>query len=142
MKGNKDKEYIELRNRFLLGLFGCIVVGTLILLIIFRKYVFGGIVTRKMLKEDSFVVLITKNDCSNCDKIKNFLDSQNVIYEELDENSNDAINIFEDYEFNMEEDISPAVLYISNGKLYSSLVNINTTDELKLFIQNYKLSSK
>ena len=44
------------------------------------------------------------------------------------------------YDFIVDDSISPAVLYVKKGKVYSSLVNLNDTEELSLFIDNYKLS--
>lgn len=140
MKGNKDRNFIEFRNKALLILLLVVVFGSLLIVIINRKFIFGGKVTRKMIKEDSFTVFINNTNCSNCDNIKAFLDSENVSYEEIYEDSGDAEDIFKTYEFNTEKSVSPAVLYVKEGKLYAFLVNINETDELKYFIKNYKLS--
>ncbi len=138
--GKNEKDFKDLIQKIVLLVLAFLVVASLVAMIFFKKYLFGGTVTRKMIKEDTFLVFINGADCSNCQKIKEFLVEENVPFEELEETSSDAEDIFKEYEFNLEKSVAPAVLYIKDGKLYSNLVNINTTEELKLFIKNYKLS--
>lgn len=139
MKDSKDAEFIKFRNNILVVF---LVAGICIIFVIlfFGKGLVGGPISRKMKNNDTFLIFIGNEQCDNCSSIKSFLDSRNVSYEELNEYDNEAKKIFKKYDFIVDDSISPAVLYVKKGKVYSSLVNLNDTEELSLFIDNYKLS--
>lgn len=139
MNGSKDSEFIKFRNNILVVF---LITGICIIFVIlfFGKGLVGGPVTSKMKDKDSFLIFINNEECSNCNEIKTFLDNKNVSYEELNEYNSEAKKIFKKYDFIVDESISPAVIYVKNGKVYSSLVNLVDTEELGLFIENYKLS--
>ena len=139
MKGYKDEDFIKLRNNALLAV---AVVGliAIVIILVFVRGFGSGPVTKKMKHKDTFVVFIENNKCSNCSKIEEFLNDNNVKYEKLNEYDNEAKSIFKKYDFVTDEAISPAIIYIKDGVVYSSLVNLNDTEELSLFIDNYELS--
>ena len=139
MKGYKDEDFIKLRNNALLAV---AVVGliAIVIILVFVRGFGSGPVTKKMKHKDTFVVFIENNKCSNCSKIEEFLNDNNVKYEKLNEYDNVAKSIFKKYDFVTDEAISPAIIYIKDGVVYSSLVNLNDTEELSLFIDNYELS--
>ncbi len=140
MKGSKDKEFINLRNKFLLGFLIFAVFATLLYLIFVRQFSLARPISSKMKKDETFLVFINGNDCENCNEIEAYLKDKKVEFEQLNELSSEAKTILEENNFDTKKSITPAVLYIKNGKLYANLVNINSTIELELFIKNYKLS--
>lgn len=140
MKGYQDSESKDIKNKLLLGIFFVIVFGSLLLVLIYRKFIFGTQVTRNRLLNKSFVVFVDGDNCNNCTNIKNFLSNKNVEYEIVLENNDDAIEMFKDYGIIYDKSISPAVIYIKKGKMEANLVNITNTEELDLFIDNYGLS--
>lgn len=140
MKGYKDQEFKEMRNKFLLGLLVAIVLIALFVVIILRRFGVGSTINSNIRKDKTFTVLVVNKDCSKCDDIKKYLDDNKVKYEELDEYSAEGRSLLANYEFVTDTSVSPAVIYIKKGKMYANLVNGNTTDELELFIKNYKLN--
>lgn len=140
MKGSRDQEFIELRNRFIVGLLVALAIGALCLLVLFRKFVFGSSTTRKIITDKTFVIFVDNNDCTNCNEIKNYLDKEGVSYDVLMEGTKDTENIFDSYNILYDESISPAVIYVEKGEMVANLVNINSTEELSLFIENYNLN--
>jgi len=140
MKGYKDQEFKEMRNKFLLGLLVAIVFIALFVVIILRRFGVGSTINSNIRKDKTFTVFVVNKDCSKCDDIKKYLDDNKVKYEELDEYSAEGRSLLANYEFVTDTSVSPAVIYIKKGKMYANLVNVNTTDELELFIKNYKLN--
>ena len=139
MKGSKDSEFIKIRNGILVGI---LIVGIALIFIIlfFLKGFNTGPITEKMNNSDTFVIFVENDECDKCSDIQSFLDEKNVSYELLNEYNSEAKKIFKKYDFVTEEAISPAIIYVKNGKVYSYLVNMNDTEELSLYIENYKLS--
>lgn len=141
MKGNKDKEYIELRNRFLIGLFIAIVFGTGLILFFTNRLSIGGKdISSKLKQKDTFVIFVESNKCDNCKDIQKILDDNRITYESLDANTQEAKNFFEKYKIVDDGHFVPAVIYVKKGKVYSSMYNIKNMEEFNLFLKNYKLS--
>lgn len=137
MKGNKDPEYIELRNKFLLGFSIVAIFAVAIILLFVNKFGFGTTIDKKINKNETFVVFVTQDKCNNCDKVKEILNNRNVEYEELTYGSNDTDRFYEKYSVTKTE--APSVIYIRKGKIYSSMFTITNFEELELFLENYKL---
>ena len=138
MTGSNNEEYIKFRNGILV-VFAVTLVCVAFIILLFGKGI-GTPISKKMKSRESFIIYITSADCENCDKIKKFLGEKNVSYEEIYETSSQAKKIFKNYDFVVDESISPAVIYVKKGKIYSYLVNLNDTEELGEFIDYYKLS--
>ena len=143
MKGIKDQEFIDLRNKFLIGLFFACIFGAGIIMFFFFCFCIGGGISSKIKNKESFVIYLDSDNCGeNCDKVKKILDDNNISYEKLSYSTQQAQNFIEKYNIVDDGHIVPAVFYVRKGKVYSSMYNIRNTEELKLFIKNYKLSSK
>lgn len=138
MTGAKNEEFIRFRNGILV-VFAVTLICVAFIILLFGKGI-GTPISKKMKSKESFLIYINGSDCDNCDKIKKFLDEKNVSYEEIYEASSQAKKIFKEYDFVTDESISPAVIYVKKGKIYSNLVNIGDTEELGEFIEYYKLS--
>ena len=143
MKGNKDKEYIELRNRFLIGLFFACIFGAGIIMFFVNRVSIGGGISSKIKNKESFVIYVDSNNCGDtCEDVKKILDDNNITYEHLEYSSQQAQNFFKKYKVVDDGHVVPAVFYVKKGKVYSSMYDIRNTEEFELFIKNYKLSSK
>ena len=76
-----DPELISLIKKI-----GCtlllLVIGITLMIIIYRnKYQLGeSNIIKKINNNDTFLILITDNKCSNCIEIKNILDENNIDY--------------------------------------------------------------
>ena len=135
----RDEEFIKGRNKFLIGFF---VVGLFIivlLIVVARRFSTLGTIKSRMDNKDTFIIYIEKNDCNKCSEVKEILDNNNITYMDYYESDTSLKNFLDKYDFNLSSDISPAIIYIKKGKLYSNMVNIRDLEELELFLKNYKL---
>lgn len=139
MKGKYDKEYISLRNRFLLALFVALIFGALALALVFNKFYFGNTINSKISKKESFVIFINSYECENCNEVQKILDDKGVIYEEVVDNEADSL--YKKLGITNTEEVVPSVIYMKKGKMYSSLFEIKNYEELKAFLEYYKLTN-
>ena len=140
MKGSKDQEFVQLRNRFFIGLFVVCIVGAIVTLFLFQRFRFGLGVSSKMNRKDTFLIYVDSYQCENCVEVKKILDQKNVEYETMKVDSPEAQNFFDKYEIVDHGEVVPAVIYIKDGKVYSTMFQISNFDELELFLKNYRLS--
>lgn len=133
----------DLRNKILLGLFIFIIFFIPALAVFMTK--FGRVDTKvieKVNKEESFIILFIKEDCEYCNETKKILKDNNIKYEEVKTDSERYYDtIIHELEISKKDIVEPTIMYIENGKLNSSLVGINNKKDLKLYIDNYDLSS-
>ena len=131
-----DPELISLIKKI-----GCIllllVIGITLMIIIYRnKYQLGeSNIIKKINNNDTFLILITDNKCSNCVQIKNILDENNIDYIKI--SNNNEIKKVKEKLIIEEKDLEiPSLLIISEKELKVSLVN-PSNEELYLFLNNY-----
>lgn len=136
----KDPEFILLRNRFFIA-----VIVTLIFVVPLGFFVFNRFAnqTSELLKnikeEKNVIIFLTSNKCSQCSKIKEILDSNNVAYFELNKDKDTDYKeiLFKiDLQTNFVE--TPGIVYVENGKLSANVMAV----EEKLaqsFLENHNL---
>ena len=131
-----DPELISLIKKV-----GCtlllLVIGITLMIIIYRnKYQLGeSNIIKKVNNNDTFLILITDNKCSNCVQIKNILDENNIDYIKI--SNNNEIKKVKEKLIIEEKDLEiPSLLIISEKELKVSLVN-PSNEELYLFLNNY-----
>lgn len=135
----KDEDFIKGRNKFLIGFFVIGLFMIVLLIAVGRRFSTAGTIKSRMNNKDTFIVYIEKDNCTNCKDVKEILDKNNITYMDYYENDKSLRNFLDKYKFNLSNDISPAVIYIKKGKLYSNMVNIRDLEELELFLKNYEL---
>ena len=114
-----------------------LVIGITLMIIIYRnKYQLGeSKIIKKINNNDTFLILITDNKCSNCVQIKNILDENNIDYIKI--SNNNEIKKVKEKLIIEEKDLEiPSLLIISEKELKVSLVN-PSNEELYLFLNNY-----
>ena len=131
-----DPELISLIKKI-----GCtlllLVIGITLMIIIYRnKYqLVESNIIKKINNNDTFLILITDNKCSNCVQIKNILDENNIDYIKI--SNNNEIKKVKEKLIIEEKDLEiPSLLIISEKELKVSLVN-PSNEELYLFLNNY-----
>ena len=68
----RDPEFIELRNRFLIGLIVSLFIGVLLFLFFYNSYNFHDRdVYNEITDSDKIIVFVEDNDCLKCDNLKN-----------------------------------------------------------------------
>lgn len=135
----RDEEFIKGRNKFLIGFFVIGIFLVVLLIAISRRFSTSGTIRSRMNNKETFIVFIEKDNCNSCDDVKKVLDKNNIKYMDYYETDTSLRDFLKKYEFNLSSDISPAIIYVKKGKLYSNLVNISDLEELNLFLKNYKL---
>ena len=135
----RDPEFIELRNRFLIGLVVSLLFTVPIFLIFYNRITPNSSkIMNKIKKEESFFLLVTEKNCKSCTKYHNLLKKIDIQYEEMnknkDKNYQDTLKLLEIAESDVE---IPCLIYIEKGVLISSLPNIQSEEELNTFISYY-----
>lgn len=138
MKGTKDPEFIELRNKFLLGVGACILFGVFIILIFVRIFITDGGVNSKIRKKEDFLIYVDSYDCSHCSEVQKYLDDQNVAYMKFDLNDNYIKKIIQDNKL-VKDGIVPGIFYYKDGQMYANLLGMQDTNELSQFLKNHKI---
>lgn len=131
----------DLRNKVLLGVFIFIIFFIPGLAVFMTK--FGRVETKiieKVDKEESFIILFTKTECDYCKEAKEILKNNNIKFEEVKTDSERYYGtIIHKLEISKNDIVEPTVMIVENGKLYSSLVNINNKNDLESYLENYNL---
>lgn len=132
----KDTELISLIKKIGCTLLLLVIGITLMIIIYWNKYQLGeSNIIKKINNNDTFLILITDNKCSNCVQIKNILDENNIDYIKI--SNNNEIKKVKEKLIIEEKDLEiPSLLIISEKELKVSLVN-PSNEELYLFLDNY-----
>jgi len=137
----KDPEIIELKNRLLLG-----ILISLMIITPFFFFFYNHLITKdskvidRINSKDSFLILVTENDCKKCKTYMNQLNSKKVDFLIVNKDKEQAYPKIL-MKLNMEENdiIIPTLIYIEDGELISSLADIKSEEELGIFLINYNL---
>jgi len=135
-----DPELITLRNRVLLGIF-LVLIFTIPLIFFFinRYNINDPKIVKKINNKETMLVLITDNNCENCELTRKILLSENISYYELNIVKNNDYKEFKDkLSITDNEIVVPTLMYIKEGELYSTIVDIDE-EELNEFIDYYEL---
>ena len=85
------------------------------------------------------LILITEKECNKCKEIKSIMKEKKVPYYELnfDETTiNDYNRILRKIKISENDIVIPSLIYIEEGNLKSSLVDIKGKNELLSYIEN------
>ncbi len=136
----KDPEFIELRNKFLLGILVSIVFLTPLFFFFYNHLIVkDSSIVERIQRKESFVLLIQDKDYYNRGKmVRNILKEYAVDYEvsnlEKDSHYEEILKILKLSSSDIE---SPTLVYIEKGVLVSTLPNIQKEEEVLSFIGNY-----
>lgn len=132
----RDTELISLSKKIGFTLL-LLIIGIILMIIMYRNkfQLKESNIIKKINNNDTFLILITDDKCSNCIEIKNILDENNIDYIKI--SNNNEIKKVKDKLIIEEKDIEiPSLLIVSEKELKVSLVNPNN-EELYLFLDNY-----
>ena len=132
----KDKEFMELRNRFLLGVFiALVVVIPLFFVLIYRFDTKEPIIEEDIILKETFFLFIESNNCTNCNKLENIMKNENIDYEKISIESENYEEIKSKLNISNLNISPPSILYIYNNEVVDSL-NIKNENELKEFLRH------
>lgn len=132
----KDTELIDLIKKISYVVLVLIIVVSLMIAIYHNKFQLGeSKIIKKIDSQESFLILLTDNKCSNCIQIKNILDENSIEYIKM--SNNNEIEKLKRKLMIEDKDLEiPSLLIISEKELKVSLVN-PSNEELYLFLDNY-----
>lgn len=135
----RDPEFIELRNRFLIGLIVSLFVGILLFLFFYNSYNFHDRdVYNEITDSDKIIVFVEDNDCLKCDNLKKTLDNSKykyIVYNRDEDNYRKEIDLLLDIKY-YDIDV-PGLVYLEKGKVIAFISNIDNNSDLKDFIKRY-----
>lgn len=138
----KDEEFIILRNRILFGLLIVIIFAIPTFFVIKNKLLVKETsIIKQINNKENFVILVTKENCTNCKDYEKELKNLNVEYSTLKKDTSESYTkVLDKLSINENDIIPPTIIYVEEGILKSTLVDIKNNNEIKEFIENYELS--
>lgn len=136
----KDKEFIKLKKIFFKSAFFIIIFMVPFTIALVTKFGYKTSNMEKSIRnKESLLILITEKDCSRCKEIKEIMKDKEVPYYELNFDKttiNDYKRILRKVKISENDIVIPTLIYIQDGNLRSSLVNIKDKNELLSYIEN------
>lgn len=137
----KDPEFIEMRNKFFLGVF-IFLVFAIPIFFVFKNKIFIGDskLLKSIKKQDDIVILLVENKCNRCTKSKEVLNNLDINYFILNKSKDrDYETVINKIEIDRDIEL-PSLIYLKKGKLYSYIFNIKSEQEITNFIENNVLN--
>ena len=136
----KDEEFIRLKKSFFKITFIIIVFMVPFTIALITKFGYKTTNIEKSIRnKESSLVLVTKKDCTSCKEIKQIMKEKNIPYYELNFDKttiNDYNRILRKIKISENDIVIPTLIYIQDGNLKSSLVNIKNQNELLSYLEN------
>ena len=135
-----SEEFIELRNRFLLGILIAAVCSFLLIFFLANKLGnYDSKVLKKINGKKTFFVLLTNSkDCSECDDYLKKIDKLDVVYYNYDlSKESDYTDILK--RIGLSENVVelPGIIYIKNGEMVANIMGIDDDEVFEEFIKRY-----
>ena len=137
----KDPEFIELRNKFFLGVFIFLLFAVPLFFFLKNKILISDSDLLKSInKKNSMLILLTEDKCNRCSKSKDVLNKIDINYYVLNKSRDRDYNTII-YKLELDKDISiPSLIYVEEGKVYAYIDNIKSSKEITNFIENNNLN--
>lgn len=136
----KDEEFIRLRKSFFKISFFILLFMVPFTIALVTKFGYKTTNIEKSIRnKESILVLVTKKKCERCNEIKEVMKEKNVPYYELNFDKttiNDYNRILRKIKISENDIEIPTLIYVQDGILKSSLVDIKNTNELLSYIEN------
>ncbi len=135
----RDPEFIQLRNRFLLGVGISLCLAVPLVIFLYKSYM-GSSVLNKIDKKEDMVLLITSNDCDKCKSVANILDDRDVKFSKMNaDTTKDSQTVMEKLEITNTREVYPIVVYVKSGKMVANLYVENNEGEVVEFLKFHKI---
>lgn len=133
-----NPEFILLRNRFLIALLIALIFTVPLTFLFINK--FGNKPTKLMQSinnKENIFVLVTENNCNNCQKIENILEKSSLNFFTINKDTEEQYSKFiQKIKLPKSEIKSPTLIYLEDGIISSKLVD-PTQDETQEFLTFY-----
>lgn len=136
----KDEEFIKLKNNFFKSVFFVLLFIVPFTIALITKFGTNNTnIENKIRNKETMLILITEKKCNKCREIKDILKKQNVNYYEINIDKttiNDYQRILRKIKISENDIVVPTMIYVEEGNLKSSLVDIKNKNELLSYIEN------
>lgn len=136
----RDEEFRKLSKRFFISTFFVLLFIIPFTIVLITKFGVNNTDIEKSIRnKETILLFITKKNCSRCIKMKNELEKNNILYAELNIDKttiNDYQRILRRIKISENDVIAPTLIYIEDGELISSLVDIKEKNDLLSYIEN------
>lgn len=135
----KDPEFIQLRNRFLLGVVISICLAVPLMLFLIKSYGASNVATKLNKKED-FVLLVTSNNCDRCKSVGKILDNKDIKFSKMNvSTTKDSDMVMKKLGITNNREVYPIIVYIKDGKMVANLYVENNEKEVAEFLKFHKI---
>ena len=136
----KDEEFIKLKNNFFKSVFFVLLFIVPFIIALITKFGTNNTnIENKIRNKETMLILVTEKKCNKCREIKDILKKQNVNYYEINIDKttiNDYQRILRKIKISENDIVIPTMIYVEEGNLKSSLVDIKNKNELLSYIEN------
>ena len=135
----KDPEFIEMKRRFITGMIIVLLFAVPFLIFISRKFlVETSPIIKGINNNETMLVYVEKNNCKNCNMVKDELDSLSLKYYKINSTSDkNYLNILHRLDITTTDIAEPTLIYIKEGKYFASLPSIKDENEVMSFLVIY-----
>lgn len=133
-----DEELISLFKRLGIGIVVLIIFSVVMIILLINRFSpHSSKVVEAVNNKETLYVLIDNNKCKTCDRIKEVLKEENISYYEINiEKDGHYKEFLESISATENEVVVPTLMYIKEGQLDSTIVEIKDEEILKTFITN------
>lgn len=135
-----DEELLSLFKRLKIGIVIILIFAVLFVVFIYNKFLpHTPEVINKINNKESLYVLVDNKSCTTCKRIKEILKENNISYYEINIDKDTHYKEFlKSLSITENEVVVPTIMYIENGMLDSTIVEVNDEEILKAFLENTK----
>ena len=135
-----DVELINLFKRLGIGIVILLIFSIVVILLLANRFSpHSSKVIESVQNKESMYVLIDNNKCSTCKRIKEILKQENTSYYEINIDKDSHYKEFlKSISATENEVVVPTLMYIKEGNLDSTIVDIKDEELLKAFLINKK----
>ena len=135
-----DEELLSLFKRLKIGIVIILIFAVLFVVFIYNKFLpHTPEVINKINNKESLYVLVDNKSCTTCKRIKEILKENNISYYEINIDKDTHYKEFlKSLSITENEVVVPTIIYIENGLLDSTIVEVNDEEILKAFLENTK----
>lgn len=137
----RDPEFVELKNKFLIGM-GLVILFAIPIMIFLINTYGNSNVLNKINKKDSFTILVTSKDCDNCSMVNSTLKKNDVKYVKLNSSTNKNYEeIMRKLTIENKSNEFPFIVYVDEGVMKANLFSIESEKDVVEFVEYHGLNN-
>lgn len=137
----KNEEFIELRNKFILGVVIALIITIPFLCLFISRY--SGTKTnvyKSFRNKETFIIYVSNSSCDNCEFVEKKLEELDVSYLEYNlDKAKDKDLVIDKIGIKEEKIKVPALIYVKEGVPLVNSLDISEEDDILDFIKYSKL---